>query len=93
MKTPRTEAQRTAALTAEVMKINRLLRKLWSDEGREALLIRRRSLLRLIHKIPQGAILPLDWQPASPHLTPPHSTKPPQNKRPRLGLTCATGAR
>jgi len=64
MKTPRTEAERTAALTAEVMKINRLLRKLWSDDGREALLIRRRSLLRLIHKIPQGAILPLDWQPA-----------------------------
>jgi len=67
MKSPRTEAEQTAALAAEVMKINRLLRKLWNDDGREALLIRRRSLLRLIHKIPQGVILPLDWEPPTPH--------------------------
>jgi hypothetical protein len=42
--------------------INRLLPRL-SGEAAERLLRERRTLLRLIHNIPQQIQLPLDWQP------------------------------
>jgi len=50
-------------LQKEVDKCNRLLSKLWSEDARADVMRRRRSLLRIIHDIPQAAILPLDWQP------------------------------
>lgn len=43
--------------------INRCLAKGISGEPRERLLRERRTLLRIIHSIPQSFILPLDWQP------------------------------
>ena len=59
---PLTESQ-AAALTAEVSKCDRLLAKLWSDDARHTVLMRRRSLLRLLHDVPLAAQLPINWEP------------------------------
>lgn len=55
--------EQTASIVLEIARCDRLLRKLWSQDAREDVLYRRRSLLRLLHDIPQGVQLPLDWQP------------------------------
>jgi hypothetical protein len=62
---PLTDVQ-IQALTAEVAKCDRLLAKLWAEDSRDQLLRRRRSLLRLLHGVPQMAQVPLNWAP------PPH---------------------
>jgi hypothetical protein len=49
-------------LQRRVDTIDRLLLRL-DGEAAEKLKFERRSLLRRIHKIPQGIILPLDWKP------------------------------
>ena len=55
--------KQAAAIVLEVARCDRLLRKLWSHDARQTVLIRRRSLLRLLHDIPQSVQLPVDWQP------------------------------
>lgn len=55
--------EQTASIVLEIARCDRLLRKLWSMEAREDVLRRRRSLLRLLHDVPQGVQLPLDWHP------------------------------
>jgi hypothetical protein len=57
-----TESQ-AAALAAEVAKCDRLLAKLWADDARHTVLMRRRSLLRLLHDVPLAAQLPINWEP------------------------------
>jgi hypothetical protein len=57
-----TELQ-AAALAAEVAKCDRLLAKLWADDARQTVMMRRRSLLRLLHDVPLAVQLPIDWQP------------------------------
>jgi hypothetical protein len=52
-----------AHIVLEIARCDRLLKKLWSDDAREEVLRRRRSLLRLLHDVPQGFQLPPDWQP------------------------------
>jgi hypothetical protein len=52
-----------AQIVLEIARCDRLLKKLWADDAREEVLRRRRSLLRLLHDVPQGFQLPLDWQP------------------------------
>jgi hypothetical protein len=59
---PLTESQ-AAALAAEVAKCDRLLAKLWADDARHTVLMRRRSLLRLLHDVPLAAQLPINWEP------------------------------
>jgi hypothetical protein len=59
---PFTESQ-AAALAAEVAKCDRLLAKLWADDSRHTVLMRRRSLLRLLHDVPMAAQLPINWEP------------------------------
>ena len=55
--------EQSAAIVLEIARCDRLLRKLWSEDARNNVLRRRRSLLRLLHDVPQGVQLPLDWQP------------------------------
>ena len=55
--------EQTASIVLQIARCDRLLRKLWNDEARETVLHRRRSLLRLLHDIPQGVQLPLNWEP------------------------------
>ena len=55
--------EQAAAIVLEIASCDRLLRKLWSDDARDDVLRRRRSLLRLLHDVPQGFQLPLDWRP------------------------------
>ena len=55
--------EQAAAIVLEIARCDRLLRKLWSDDARDDVLRRRRSLLRLLHDVPQGFQLPLDWRP------------------------------
>jgi hypothetical protein len=43
--------------------INSILPRISDEHTRERLLRERRSLLRIIHDIPQQIQLPLDWQP------------------------------
>jgi hypothetical protein len=59
---PLTESQ-AAALAAEISKCDRLLAKLWADDSRHTVLMRRRSLLRLLHDVPMAAQLPINWEP------------------------------
>ena len=47
MKTPRTNAEQTAAIAGEIIKCNQMLRKLWSDSAR-AEVIRRRDALQAL---------------------------------------------
>lgn len=58
--------QQVAMLSAELLKCQRLLRKLWSDDARREVLARRRTLYRILYNIPQGIPLPIDWVPI-PH--------------------------
>jgi hypothetical protein len=59
---PLTESQ-VETVAAEIAKCDRLLAKLWADDARQTVLMRRRSLLRLLHDVPLVAQLPIDWQP------------------------------
>ncbi len=43
--------------------INSILPRINDQHTRERLLRERRSLLRIIHNVPQQIQLPLDWQP------------------------------
>jgi hypothetical protein len=43
--------------------INSILPRINDEHTRERLLRERRSLLRIIHNLPQQIQLPLDWQP------------------------------
>jgi hypothetical protein len=55
-------------LQQRVNTINKILEKYpaTSEDHRAKLLIERRSLLRIIHKIPQAVQLPLDWRGPTP---------------------------
>ena len=63
---PSLNEQQIARLSAELLKCQRLLRKLWSDDARREVLARRRTLYRILYNIPQGIPLPIDWAPI-PH--------------------------
>jgi hypothetical protein len=57
-----TESQ-VETVAAEIAKCDRLLAKLWADDARQTVLMRRRSLLRLLHDVPMAAQLPINWEP------------------------------
>ena len=59
---PPTESQ-AQTVAAEIAKCDRLLAKLWANDSREQVLRRRRSLLRLLHDVPLGLQLPINWEP------------------------------
>jgi hypothetical protein len=59
---PLTESQ-VETVAAEIAKCDRLLDKLWADDSRQTVLMRRRSLLRLLHDVPMAAQLPINWEP------------------------------
>ena len=63
---PNLTPEQVARVSAEVLKCQRLLRKLWSEDSRREVLARRRTLYRILYAIPQGAPVPIDWQPI-PH--------------------------
>lgn len=67
---PKLTPDQVARLSAEILKCQRLLRKLWSDDARAEVMARRRTLYRILYNLPQGIPVPIDWQPA-PH--PQHS--------------------
>ena len=59
-------SEEIALLSSEILKCQRLLRKLWSEDARREVLARRRTLYRILYGIPQGVPVPIDWQPC-PH--------------------------
>jgi len=63
---PALSPEQVAALSREILKCQRLLRKLWHDDSRREVLARRRTLYRIMYAIPQGVPVPIDWQPI-PH--------------------------
>ena len=63
---PKLTADQVAKISAEILKCQRLLRKLWHDDSRREVLARRRTLYRIMYAIPQGVPLPIDWAP-TPH--------------------------
>ena len=63
---PNLTAEQVAQLSREILKCQRLLRKLWHDDSRREVLARRRSLYRILYDIPLGVQVPIDWQPI-PH--------------------------
>ena len=63
---PSLSPDQVARLSSEILKCQRLLRKLWSDDARREVLARRRTLFRILYNIPQGIPLPIDWTP-NPH--------------------------
>lgn len=63
---PNLSADQIATISAEILKCQRLLRKLWSDDARADVFRRRRSLYRVLYALPQGIPVPIDWTP-SPH--------------------------
>ena len=63
---PNLTPEQVARVSAEVLKCQRLLRKLWSEDSRREVLARRRTLYRILYAIPQGVPVPIDWQPI-PH--------------------------
>jgi hypothetical protein len=62
MTTPRTTAEKSAAIAGEIIKCNQLLRKLWSVDARAEVMRRRRALYRLLHGIPEGMPLPTAFE-------------------------------
>lgn len=60
---PSLSPDQVATLSAEILKCQRLLRKLWSDDARRDVLARRRTLYRILYDIPHGVPVPIDWQP------------------------------
>ena len=63
---PKLTPEQVAAISREILLCQRLLRKLWAEDSRREVLARRRTLYRILYAIPQGVILPIDWQP-TPH--------------------------
>ena len=61
---PKLSPQQIAALSAEILLCQRLLRKLWCDEARHNVMARRRHAYRLLYDLPLGIPLPIDWQPS-----------------------------
>ena len=60
---PTLTAEQSAALRREIARCDRVLAKLWAEPARGDVLRRRRALLRILFDVPQGVMLPLDWQP------------------------------
>jgi hypothetical protein len=63
---PRLSPDQVARLSSEILKCQRLLRKLWSEDSRREVMARRRSLYRILYDVPQGIPVPIDWAP-DPH--------------------------
>ena len=63
---PSLTQEQVASLSREILKCQRLLRRLWSDDARRDVLTRRRTLYRILYGLPQGIPVPIDWQPV-PH--------------------------
>lgn len=63
---PSLTEEQVASLSREILKCQRLLRRLWSDDSRRDVLTRRRTLYRILYGLPQGIPVPIDWQPV-PH--------------------------
>ena len=63
---PSLTEEQVASLSREILKCQRLLRRLWSDDARRDVLARRRTLYRILYGLPQGIPVPIDWQPV-PH--------------------------
>ena len=63
---PSLTQEQIASLSREILKCQRLLRRLWSDDARRDVLARRRTLYRILYGLPQGIPVPIDWQPV-PH--------------------------
>jgi hypothetical protein len=63
---PKLTPDQVSILSAEILKCQRLLRKLWSEDARREVLARRRTLYRILYDVPQGIPVPIDWQPV-PH--------------------------
>lgn len=63
---PNLTPEQVAQISREILKCQRLLRKLWHEDSRREVMARRRTLYRILYAIPQGVILPIDWRPA-PH--------------------------
>ncbi len=63
---PKLTHEQIAAISREILKCQRLLRKLWSDDARAEVMARRRTLYRILYDLPQGIPVPIDWQP-TPH--------------------------
>ena len=67
---PKLTPEQIATISREILKCQRLLRKLWAEDSRREVLTRRRTLYRILYGLPQGVPVPIDWQPI-PH--PQHS--------------------
>jgi len=63
---PSLAPEQVARVSAEILKCQRLLRKLWAEDSRREVLARRRTLYRILYGLPQGIPVPIDWQP-TPH--------------------------
>ena len=63
---PKLSTAQIAAISAEILKCQRLLRRTWHDDNRRQILNRRAALYRLLYAIPETMPAAIDWQPA-PH--------------------------
>ena len=63
---PKFSPEQIAAISRELLKCQRLLRRTWEDSNRRQILNRRAALYRLLYAIPETLPAPIDWEPA-PH--------------------------